>query len=150
MRSKQKVCSHVAQHRRNDNTLTGSDEEAANKFHRFFTSVFVKEDDKDGPKIDFVGISKSTNSMLEFNICVEDVCKKLIEMKDDKSQGPDEIHHLVLKKMAEIVALLLKLIRSMLSNKLPLEWKNVISPIFKKGSKSVLGNYRLVSFTAVP
>ena len=44
--------------------------------------------------------------------------------------------------MAEIVALPLKLTfnRSMLSNKLPLEWKSAkISPIYKKGSKSELG-----------
>ena len=61
---------------------------------------------------------------------------------------------MVFKKIADIVALPLKLIfnRSMLSkNKLLLGWKSTnISPIFKKGSKSELGNYRLVSLTAVP
>jgi len=54
--------------------------------------------------------------------------------------------------MAEIVALPLKLTfnRSMLSNKLPLEWKSAkISPIFEKGSESELGNCRPVSITAV-
>ena len=54
--------------------------------------------------------------------------------------------------MAEIVALPLKLSfnRSIPSNKLLLEWKSAnISPIFKKRSKSGLGN-RPVSFTAVP
>ena len=88
----------------------------------FFTSVFVKEGDTDGPEIDFVGISKPAYSMLGFNISVDDVCKKLKQLKDDKSPGPDGIHRMVLKKMAEIVALPLKLIcnRSMLSNKLPL------------------------------
>ena len=75
VRSKQKVRSHVAQLRKKDNTLTGSDKEAANKLFSFLTSVFVKEDDKDEPEIDFVGISKPTNSMLDFTISVDDVAR---------------------------------------------------------------------------
>ena len=132
-----------------DITLTGIDKEAANELSSLFTSLFVKEGETDGPDIDFVGISKPTNSMLDFNISDNDVCKK--QLKDDKSLGPDGIQPLVLKKMAEIVALPLKLIlnSSMLSNKLPLEWKGAnISPIFMKGSKSELGNCR--SLTAIP
>ena len=58
VRSKQNFRSHVAQFRKKDNTLTGNDEEAANKLSSFFTSVFVKESDTDEPEIDFVGISK--------------------------------------------------------------------------------------------
>ena len=42
VRSKQKVRSHVAQLRKKDNTLTGSDEEAANELSSFFTSVLIK------------------------------------------------------------------------------------------------------------
>ena len=60
---------------------------------------------------------------------------------------------MVLKKMAEIVTLPLKVMfnRSMLSNNLPLEWKSLyISPqIFKKGSKSALGYCKPVSLPAV-
>ena len=100
------------------NILTGSDEEAANELSSFFTSVFVKEGD-------IIIISKPANSMLDCSISVDDVCKKLKQLKDDKSPGFDGIHPMVLKNMAEIVALPLKLIfnRSMLSNKLHLEWK---------------------------
>ena len=39
IRSKQKVCLHVAQLRKKDNNLTGSDKEAANELSSFFTSV---------------------------------------------------------------------------------------------------------------
>ena len=74
VRSKQKVHSRVAQLRKKDNnTLTGSDKEAANEMTSFFMSVFVNEGDTDGPEIDFVGISKPTNSMLDFNIgCLQE------------------------------------------------------------------------------
>ena len=118
----------------------------------FFASVFVREGDLDGPEIDFVGISKPTNSMLDFNISFDDVCKKLKQLKDDKSPRPDGIHPMVLKKMTEIGALPLKSIfnRFMLTNKLPIEWKSAnISPILRKRVKVKLGNYRPVSLTAV-
>ena len=91
--------------------------------------------------------------MLDFNISVGDVCKKLKQLKDDKSLEPSGIHSMFLKKMAEIIVLPLKLIfnRSMLSNKLMLDWKSAnVSPIFKKGSKSELGNYMPVYLTAIP
>ena len=55
-------------------------------------SVVVNEGDRNWPEIYFVGISKPTNSMLDFNISVHDVCKKLKQLKDDKSPGPDGIH----------------------------------------------------------
>ena len=70
---------------------------AANELSSFFMSVFVKENDTDGLDIDFAGISLPTNSMLDVNIYVDDVCKKLKQLKDDKSQdgwdlpyGPQE------------------------------------------------------------
>ena len=44
LRSKQKVHSHVAQLKKKDNTLTGSDEEAANELSSFFC-----KSDTDGP-----------------------------------------------------------------------------------------------------
>jgi len=100
-------------------------------------SVFVMEGDTDGPEIDFVGISKATNSMLDIKISIGDICKKLKQLKDDKSPAPDGIHPIVLKKMSEIVALPIKLIfnRFMVSNKLPLEWKCAqSSQICKRGS----------------
>jgi len=76
----------------------------------FFTSVFVKEGDTSGPEIDFVSISKPANSTLDFNTSLDDVCKKLKQLKADKCPGPDGIHSMVLKKMAKIVVLHLKLI----------------------------------------
>ena len=83
----------------------------------------------------FVGIATPTTSMLDFNISVDDVCKKLKQLKYHKSPGPDGIHTMILEKIAQIVTLPPKLIfnRAMLSNKLLMEWKSAnISPICKK------------------
>ena len=70
-----------------------------------------------------------------------------------KSMGPDGIHPRVLRELAEELAKLLSIIyqQSWLSGEVPVDWQLAnVTPIYKKGRRADLGNYRPVSLTSVP
>ncbi|KAK4822388.1 hypothetical protein QYF61_014158, partial [Mycteria americana] len=69
-----------------------------------------------------------------------------------KSIGPDEIHLRVLKELADVLTKPLSIIyqQSWLTGEVPADWRLAnVTPIFKKGRKEDLGNYRPVSVTLV-
>jgi len=80
------------------------------------------------------------------------VQKKIRELKQESAPGPDGITPLLLKELAADAAPALAMIfnKSLDEGIVPEDWKEAnVTPIFKKGSKSLPGNYRPVSLTAV-
>ena len=80
------------------------------------------------------------------------VAAKLKKLKTFKTPGPDGIHPRVLNELADCINIPLSTIfnTSLTTGKLPKEWKQAnISPIHKKGSKTLPQNYRPVSITSV-
>ncbi|KAK4828105.1 hypothetical protein QYF61_023467 [Mycteria americana] len=70
-----------------------------------------------------------------------------------KSMGPDEIYPRVLKELADVLAKPLSIIyqQSWITGEVPVDWRLAnVMPIFKKGRKEDLGNYRPDSLTLVP
>ena len=66
--------------------------------------------------------------------------------------GPDEIHPRVLRELAEVIAKPLSIFyqRSLLMGEVPEDWRLAnVTPIYKKGCRKDLGNYRPVSLTSV-
>ena len=78
--------------------------------------------------------------------------KALRTLNINKSPGPDGIHPRILKELADVLSLPLKLLfdKTIVLGKLPTKWKLAeVRPIFKKGSKTSPGNYRPVSLTSI-
>ncbi|GAB0209834.1 hypothetical protein GRJ2_003449100 [Grus japonensis] len=70
-----------------------------------------------------------------------------------KSMGPDGIHTRVQRELVEVLTKALSIIyqQSWLTREVTVEWRLAnVMPIYKKGQKEDLGNYRPVTLTLVP
>ena len=147
--SKMKTKSGIADLNMKNGNKTKTDAEKAELLNDFFQSVFTVEND--GPLPEFEGYEFET-VFEDFEISIESVKKLLASMNKNKASGPDEIPPCVLVEAAEQlskpIAILFR--RSLASGTIPEDWKLAhASPIYKKGSKAAVNNYRPVSLTCV-
>ena len=132
-----------------DGTPLQTDEEKVEALNTYFASVFTHED---------LGYLP-TWTRLNNDSCIDKVTtnpetveKKLKNLNANKSAGPDNIHPRLLKEiskeMAEPLAVLFN--RSLEEKSLPEDWKQGnVTPIYKKGSRKAVENYRPVTLTSV-
>ena len=128
---------------------TTTDEEKVEIWNEFFASVFTSEDKTNIPRLPDFRFATTLN---EATIEKEEVMKELKSLKMDKSPGPDAIHPKVLNMCAgELAEPLTDLFRkSLCEGAVPVGWKQAnITPIYKKGEKTLAENYRPVSLTSI-
>ena len=146
--SKTKPRETVANLLQKDGSLTKCDSEKAEVLNNFFTSVFTLEDSSNIPSFP----QRTPKTLSTLDISVDNMKNKLKQLNTSKSAGPDNMHPRLLKELAEVIALPLKLLfdKTLKEGKIPAAWKKAeVKPIFKKGSKNDPGNYRPVSLTSI-
>ena len=125
-------------------TYRSSPIDQANLFNNFFSDQFSS------PSLYDIQIDYSRNFDIDFN--VNDVYKYLQNLDPNKAPGPDQIHGKVLKNCANSLALPLQILfrTSYYTCKIPVDWKLAhVVPVYKKGSKNSVKNYRPISLTSL-
>ena len=130
------------------------DENIVNELNNYFSSVFNKTntDNLNNLQQEEEDILGNINSINNINVTSDMVKKIILSLDVNKACGPDGIGSRVLKEGVDNLSLGLSIIynKSLQSAQVPLDWKvgNVV-PIFKKGNKECVENYRPVSLTSV-
>ena len=138
---------------RNSTGRVVSDEsEMAGLLNRYFTSTFTQEQSGELPTAESIYQGGEEELLQNIQVGVEEVKEQLRNRRVDKAPGPDNMHLRVLMEVAEQVSEMLRDIfnGSLESGQVPDDWRIAnVTPLFKKGSREELGNYRPVSLTSV-
>ena len=127
-------------------------EAKAEVFNNFFFSSFTRPDGDTSQPVpthddDFVGLRLS-----EVIISSDEVARLLRNLDVSKASGPDGIPARILKECAnQLAPSLCELFnKSLRFGQFPSQWKHAnVVPIFKKGDKELVSNYRPVSLLSV-
>ena len=128
--------------------LVTDDKVMAEHLNQFFCSVFTQEDCSNLPEPEI--LYSRDEPLIDVDITEEKVKAKLQKLRPDS--GPDKLWPRVLVKLADVLASPLAVVytRCLGEGTVPPDWKLAnVAPIFKKGSKGFVGNYRPVSLTCV-
>ncbi|KAK3889935.1 hypothetical protein Pcinc_006088 [Petrolisthes cinctipes] len=130
-----------------DGALMHSDAENANLLNEYFSSVFSEESGPIPEPLD--SFSEKLESMV---FTKEEIERKIIELKANKSPGPDGFLPRVLKEVHGEVSRHLCMVfnRVIQTGCVPRDWREAeVTPIFKKGDASQPSNYRPISLTSI-
>ena len=149
VRKKKVITSSVGPLHLDNGNHTSEEVEMAEVLNDYFASVFTVENTNGIQELDSV---PSNIVIDDYNFDEDAIIKALDKMKVDKSPGPDGIAPRVLKEAKYQICKPLSILfnKSLNSGKVPSDWKLAnVTPIQKKGDKSLPGNYRPISLTSV-
>ena len=130
--------------------VVSDDATMAGMLNEFFSSVFTDEDLVNMPTPEKIYHGESP--LVDVEISADKVKKKVDAMRSKAAPGPDKLCPRLLKSVSDQIATPLSVIfkRSLFEGVVPEDWRSAnVTPIYKKGGKSSVGNYRPVSLTSV-
>ena len=130
--------------------LVSDDAKMAGMLNEFFSSVFTSEDLENVPKPET--LYHGDEPLCDVEILPGKVKKKIDAMRSNAAPGPDKLCPRLLKGISDQICSPLATIfrKSLDEGVVPEAWRMAnVTPIFKKGSKTNVGNYRPVSLTSV-
>jgi hypothetical protein len=146
--SKLKYRQNVCSLRLADGVVTTDEQKMCDSFNRHFESVFVPAPNQYPEYQNFAHDAR----MDDLFVTRDDVERAISECPDKCSAGCDGIPNIFYKNCVKEVSFPLQVIftQTLATGCLPKEWQvSRVSPIFKKGSKLDMENYRPVSLTVV-
>jgi len=149
-RSKTRVKSTIGPLIDGNGGLTCDDQEMGQMLNAFFASVFTTESVDELPECKNIFYGNEEHKLSNYHISSSMVKDKLLKLKLNKAPGVDLVGTNMLVELAdEISDTVAELFtKSLTEGEVPPDWKLAnVTPIFKKGNKSNVSNYRPVSLT---
>jgi hypothetical protein len=131
------------------NLIIKEDQEKAQAFADHFSNLYTIESNSNFSQLPSI---LPLNTMPEVIFTVADVHQQLVKLKINKSPGPDLLHPRVLHELGDVLAGPLTHLFSQSLNQcvVPDDWKmSTVTPVFKKGKKDCINNYRPISLTCI-
>ena len=129
---------------RHDNRIKYSPKEKSEAFNEHF----IKQSELIGIDDNVPNVTPTDHSIPPLEITSAMINEIIKHLEPNKAAGPDEVHHKILIKGADIIAQPLAFLfnRSLDETVFPKEWKKAhVTPIYKKGEKYLCTNYRPIS-----
>ena len=118
----------------------------------YFLSVFTKDDKHKVPVCKQIFRGEESEKLRDVEKTRELVVKEIDKMKKFKSPGPDEVYPRVIRECKEVVSEpLVNIFRKLVDlGEIPSMWSQAnVVPIFKKGHRALIFNFRPVSLTSI-
>ena len=133
-----------------DKNLVTDDDKMGELLNTFFSSVFTCEDTENipSPPKMFSGPSP----LIDVDITEEKVSKKINRLRSSAAPGPDGITPRFLQSVSDVISSPLAMIfrQSLTEGCVPDDWRQAnVAPVFKKGHRTSVGNYRPISLTSI-
>ena len=128
------------------NIIRNNSEEITNLFNQHFYNQFSYRSTYE------IDIDFSNDLFSDFALDERNIYDTLKNLNPNKSKGPDNIDGLLLKNCAQSITYPLTILFNIFfrTGSLPTEWKMVnIVPVYKKGDKNCIENYRPISLTCM-